>query len=986
MLAPGCLLLLSLLSASGAGSSIFEEGPGNFQLGVHDGTRATPTGIELEFNQSASGNWTKRETRPAPAPRELPGMSFDSGNGVAVLFGGGEPYTNDTWIYNFSADSWTEMKPVTAPPSRMGHSMAYDSAFGVMVLFGGIQYRGGYTMFNDTWVYNLSTNTWTQMHPPVSPPNRSSHRMVYDSGSGLMILFGGANHLAGMTDYNDTWTYDLATDEWANMSPHSAPSPRYLPGMVYDGDNGIAVLFGGFYEGYVYDDTWSYNLSVNDWTLRNPSSAPSSRAGHAMTYDSDNGLVFLFGGSSPDMNDTWTYDSNEDGWTQLNPHASPPANNNQGMVYDDQNKAVVMFAGIQADNDTWIYRSGGYVPSGSFTSGPYDTGGQAYFGALGWNGSAFPGTAISFQLRTADSLAGISGQEFIGPDGTPGTFYGNNGQRLSPVHNGTRWLQYRAYLATEDPFLTPFLINVTVKYNLLQSVAILSPAGSERWSGMHDIRWTADDPDNDTLRFDIYLQNGTQSKMLVSDIDGTTWEWDTATACRGNFRIRIVARDNDPDIPLSAEATSKEFTVFNNRPPVARLQEPADGSVVPADTILIWTGEDADDDPISYFVFLSDVPFDRDSLPPQSRITGQASFTVTDLAEGRDYYWTVVPNDGMANGSVPEVWRFRTDRPPTISLISPQDKSEINALSVRFSWHCADPDGDPLYFMLRLAQPSIDKSTGYETSNESLVVGNLIDGESYIWSVAVFYNVSKSSPVASEYRSFTVRIPDANHPISITGTPADTAWTGQLYTYNITTADEDDDIPAFSLVQGPPDMTLDRATGQLRWTPDTADIGNHSITIQASDGRGSPANQTFTLRVLETPARPQIPPTCKISSPANGSKVGALIEIRGTATAGRLPLSAVLVRIDGGAWKPAVGLENWTFSMNTASLSDGRHRIEARSSDGSLYSNATSVDILVRQPEPVTTTELCPVYIPIMLIVATAVFIVYFLAGKRLRA
>ena len=80
-------------------------------------------------------------------------------------------------------------------------------------------------------------------------------------------------------------------------------------------------------------------------------------------------------------------------------------------------------------------------------------------------------------------------------------------------------------------------------------------------------------------------------------------------------------------------------------------------------------------------------------------------------------------------------------------------------------------------------------------------------------------------------------------------------------------------------------------------------------------------------------------------SPANGAKASGAIQIYGIAAIGKLPLTAVLVRIDNSEWRLASGLEDWSISLDSAELTNGKHRIEARAFDGTFYSNATSIDI-----------------------------------------
>jgi hypothetical protein len=77
----------------------------------------------------------------------------------------------------------------------------------------------------------------------------------------------------------------------------------------------MTILFGGFvraplpYEKY-YNDTWIYDLGANTWGELVLDTVPSSRASHAMVFDSVLGAVWLFGGYNSSIqvdSDTWVY-------------------------------------------------------------------------------------------------------------------------------------------------------------------------------------------------------------------------------------------------------------------------------------------------------------------------------------------------------------------------------------------------------------------------------------------------------------------------------------------------------------------------------------------------------------------------------------------------------------------------------------------------------------------------------------------------------
>src|SRR6185436_6189147 len=91
-------------------------------------------GVRAAIAQDCPMQW-----RPLfPGPRELPGMVYDSGRNVSVLFGqlsSGNAFSMATWEWNGSAWSWRASAGPAAP--RYDPAMVFDKQRGVTVLFGG---------------------------------------------------------------------------------------------------------------------------------------------------------------------------------------------------------------------------------------------------------------------------------------------------------------------------------------------------------------------------------------------------------------------------------------------------------------------------------------------------------------------------------------------------------------------------------------------------------------------------------------------------------------------------------------------------------------------------------------------------------------------------------------------------------------------------------------------------------------------------------
>ena len=75
--------------------------------------------------------------------------------------------------------------------------------------------------------------------PSPSPPKRTGHILV--SHNGKLYLFGGTD---GQYHYNDTWSFDVATGIWTELSCIGyIPTPRegHAAAIVDD----VVYIFGG---------------------------------------------------------------------------------------------------------------------------------------------------------------------------------------------------------------------------------------------------------------------------------------------------------------------------------------------------------------------------------------------------------------------------------------------------------------------------------------------------------------------------------------------------------------------------------------------------------------------------------------------------------------------------------------------------------------------------------------------------------------------
>ncbi|WP_313915831.1 putative Ig domain-containing protein, partial [Tahibacter sp.] len=81
-----------------------------------------------------------------------------------------------------------------------------------------------------------------------------------------------------------------------------------------------------------------------------------------------------------------------------------------------------------------------------------------------------------------------------------------------------------------------------------------------------------------------------------------------------------------------------------------------------------------------------------------------------------------------------------------------------------------------------------------------------------------------------------------------TSTATTSALVGVTYEYTATATDAEGHVITYALNTAPTGMTIEAATGRVRWTP-TATASNVPVTVKATDARGAFVTQSFALTV-----------------------------------------------------------------------------------------------------------------------------------------
>ena len=397
-----------------------------------------------------------QESTALPSGRDVSVSWIDSAGNLWLF--GGQGYgqnssesglLNDLWKYNPTTKQWQLIggqssintagvygsKGVAAannyPGGRIGAVSWTDSA-GNLWMFGGFGYASNAQIpgaLNDLWQFNPTTNQWTWMSgqdiidssgiytvkdiaDSLSHPGARLGSIGWIDSTGDLWLFGGANSLSTLNDYNDLWKYNPTSNQWTWISGESTldsngfygiqgvPNLRNEPSARLDSvswldESGNLWLFGGSGQDGVntpligqLNDLWRYNPTTHLWTwmsgantsnkygvygkqgISSPNSIPGSRMHrNPFAWVDASGTFWMFGGdgygadSQGILNDLWSYNPTTNQWTWVNGGTQSNVIGNYGTqgAFSNSNQP-----GARRDGTGWVQSDGSIVLFGGF--------------------------------------------------------------------------------------------------------------------------------------------------------------------------------------------------------------------------------------------------------------------------------------------------------------------------------------------------------------------------------------------------------------------------------------------------------------------------------------------------------------------------------------------------------------------------------------------------------------------------------------------
>jgi hypothetical protein len=300
-------------------------------------TFMTAPGTLYEWNGTSV---TTSTVTGGPTAREEAAMTFDPVRGMTVLAGGTAVNANGTGGLVGLADAWgwdgQQWRELSPTPPAAPVAMAYDLAR-LRLVASGAAIRGfgatGTWQVPGTW--ERDAIGWHRMATAFSP---GPGRMVFDSVLGQVVMVEDNSNSIAPRSWNGT--------TWSPTVLVVCPPPRSQFALTFDTVQGQVVLFGGGNGSALFNDTWVWNRQA--WAQAQPASNPSPRAQTALAFDQTRGRAVLFGGRTAvgAVDDTWEWDGLNQSWTQQPVAAPPPARVAHAMTWDPLHGGVTMTGGV----------------------------------------------------------------------------------------------------------------------------------------------------------------------------------------------------------------------------------------------------------------------------------------------------------------------------------------------------------------------------------------------------------------------------------------------------------------------------------------------------------------------------------------------------------------------------------------------------------------------------------------------------------------
>ena len=421
----------------------------------------------------------------------------------------------------------------------------------------------------------------------------------------------------------------------------------------------------------------------------------------------------------------------------------------------------------------------------------------------------------------------------------------------------------------------------------------------------------ASDADGDVLTYSLEIA---PAGMTINATTGLI-NWTPTLAQVGNQAVKVGVSDG-------TDSVFQEYTITvslpPNNPPVI-----TSAPITTATTEILYAYDvnatDADLDTLTYSLEIAPAGMTINAT------TGLINWTPS-LAQTGNNTVKVQVSDGT--DAVFQEYTITVSLPPNNPpvITSVPITTATSKTPYTYDVNATDADGDTLTYSLYEAVST--PPAGMSINSVSGVINwtpSLFQQGEY----TVIVQVSDGTDAVFQRYIIIVSVPPDNSPI-ITSTPITATFTEILYTYGVIAVDIDGDTLAYSLVIKPTGMTINATTGLINWTPNLAQVGDHTVKVLVSDGVGADF-QEYTITVSLSPPNfePEITSDPIRTAIAEREYIYTVIadDLDGDILTYNLTTSPAGMTID-----PITGKISWT----PTSAQIGNYKVVVTASDGEL--------------------------------------------------
>ena len=320
----------------------------------------------------------------------------------------------------------------------------------------------------------------------------------------------------------------------------------------------------------------------------------------------------------------------------------------------------------------------------------------------------------------------------------------------------------------------------------------------------------AEDADGDILTFSLF----TGPEGMTIDPQSGLINWTPSE--QGAYQVEVQVDDGQ------GNNVTQPFTItVPNRAPSITSSPMTEFNLINQYLYQV-TANDEDNDPLTYSLITA----------PGGMVIDPASGVILwEEPVAGEHAVNILVEDSYGGSDAQNFNLTVTDSPVIYS-----NPATITQTDVRYFYDVAafDPNELPLSYILNTAPQgmTIDATTGHlEWVPDS-------PGDFPIEIVVT----NRNGQTASQTFALSVY---ADDDIIIVSEPETEGFTETDYQYQVSAVSFSDDVITYTLLNSPPGMSIDSASGSITWTP--ANAGEFTVEVQAANEQGNTTNQSYTV-------------------------------------------------------------------------------------------------------------------------------------------